>query len=263
MVKTDNILSAFENDDILIREIDLINELTKQYPFFQQTWALKTKYLKIKNTYSSDNLQQAAARTIDRSVLFDILEKTSGKKKARKLKENIATQKNKQVIVEKQEVYEDSEQVDDTSQEQEILENYTEEVVEIQPEQDEVKKQKVSIIPKQQEKKPEKLHFTDWLRQYQYNPKQKPEQPEDFIDKFLKERPKIVPKKDISFPPPDIIKKSVTEKQMLMTETLANLYVKQKKYNKAIQAFRILSLKYPKKSSYFANQIKELKKHLK
>ena len=44
-----------------------------------------------------------------------------------------------------------------------------------------------------------------------------------------------------------------------MTETLAHVYLEQKKYEKAITAFTILSLKYPEKSSFFANQIKAIK----
>ena len=44
-----------------------------------------------------------------------------------------------------------------------------------------------------------------------------------------------------------------------MTETLAKVYLEQKKYKKAIQAYRILSLKYPEKSSFFANRIKAVK----
>ena len=45
-----------------------------------------------------------------------------------------------------------------------------------------------------------------------------------------------------------------------MTETLAKIYFNQKKIKKAIYAYRILSLKYPEKSSFFANQIKKLQK---
>ena len=45
-----------------------------------------------------------------------------------------------------------------------------------------------------------------------------------------------------------------------MTETLAKIYLKQQKYKKAIDAFRILSLKYPEKNAFFADQIKKIKK---
>jgi uncharacterized protein HemY len=44
-----------------------------------------------------------------------------------------------------------------------------------------------------------------------------------------------------------------------MTETLAHLYWKQKKYGEAKKAFKILSLKYPEKSSLFADCIKQIK----
>ena len=49
-------------------------------------------------------------------------------------------------------------------------------------------------------------------------------------------------------------------KSELMTETLAKIYVKQQKFKEALYAYRILSLKYPEKSSLFANQIKKLQK---
>ena len=45
-----------------------------------------------------------------------------------------------------------------------------------------------------------------------------------------------------------------------MTETLAKLYVNQKNYEKAIQSYKILILKFPEKNSYFADQIKIIKK---
>ena len=46
----------------------------------------------------------------------------------------------------------------------------------------------------------------------------------------------------------------------LMTETLAKVLMKQKKYNKALEAYQILGLKYPEKNSFFANQIKKIRK---
>ena len=43
-------------------------------------------------------------------------------------------------------------------------------------------------------------------------------------------------------------------------KNMAKIYVKQKKIKKAIYAYKILSLKYPEKSSLFAIQIKKLQK---
>ena len=45
-----------------------------------------------------------------------------------------------------------------------------------------------------------------------------------------------------------------------MTETLARVYLEQKKYKKAIQAYKILSLKYPEKSGFFADRLKMVEK---
>ena len=60
-------------------------------------------------------------------------------------------------------------------------------------------------------------------------------------------------------PDPEILPESKI-KDDLITETLAKIYIDQKKYNKAIKAYNILSLKYPKKSSFFADQIIDIKK---
>ncbi len=46
----------------------------------------------------------------------------------------------------------------------------------------------------------------------------------------------------------------------LMTETLAKLYLEQGHFEQAIRAYQILRLKYPKKSSLFASEIKKITK---
>ena len=46
----------------------------------------------------------------------------------------------------------------------------------------------------------------------------------------------------------------------LMTETLAKVYLQQKNYKKAIQAYKILILKNPEKSGFFADQIRAVEK---
>ena len=45
-----------------------------------------------------------------------------------------------------------------------------------------------------------------------------------------------------------------------LTETLARIYIKQGRYSKALEIIRRLSLQYPKKNAYFADQIRFLEK---
>ena len=58
----------------------------------------------------------------------------------------------------------------------------------------------------------------------------------------------------------NLAEKPILESDSLMTVTLARIYLEQKNYEKALQSYKILSLKYPEKSSLFADQIKAIKK---
>jgi hypothetical protein len=80
----------------------------------------------------------------------------------------------------------------------------------------------------------------------------------ELIDKFIETSPKISPiKPGVVFTPNIDLNKE--DNSYLMTETLAKVYLEQKKYLKAIQAYEILILKYPEKSSFFADRIKDIK----
>ena len=57
-----------------------------------------------------------------------------------------------------------------------------------------------------------------------------------------------------------LILPSVDEEDGYFTETLAKIYIKQQRYTKALEIIRRLSLKYPKKNAYFADQIRFLEK---
>ena len=80
----------------------------------------------------------------------------------------------------------------------------------------------------------------------------------ELIDKFIETNPKIPsPKQNTDFVLNIDLNK--TDDTHLMTETLARVYLEQKKYQKAIQAYEILILKYPEKSSFFADRIADIK----
>ena len=105
--------------------------------------------------------------------------------------------------------------------------------------------------------KTEKYSFLDWFDIIDDN-EQQVEKKFDLIDKFIKNSPKIQFSQEKKSEPE--IKIGAKIKDELITETLAKIYVTQKKFNKAIKAYEILSLKYPKKSSFFADQIIDIKK---
>jgi len=80
------------------------------------------------------------------------------------------------------------------------------------------------------------------------------------IDRFIETSPKIPQiKHDAPLPQSIIFEPSKADNSYLMTETLARVYLEQKKYQKAIQAYEILILKYPEKSSFFADRILDIK----
>jgi len=85
------------------------------------------------------------------------------------------------------------------------------------------------------------------------------------IDAFLAKQPQMRPRFEMTESTEeqhDISEESVKEGEYL-SETLAKVYVEQKNYTKAIHIYQKLSLKYPQKSVYFANQILEIQQKLK
>ncbi len=111
--------------------------------------------------------------------------------------------------------------------------------------------------------------FNDWLKHAQPSSDEnllettEKEIKYQLIDDFLERNPKISPLKK-NDPSPNTVsvnfQQNSEEYSDLMTETLAQIYIEQKKYDKAIKAYKILSLKYPEKNSLFANRIKEIEK---
>lgn len=76
------------------------------------------------------------------------------------------------------------------------------------------------------------------------------------IEEFIEKAPKITPPSKDSSHHPIIEKPSNSEEYSdLMTETLAQIYTEQKKYDKALRAYKILMIKYPEKEEYFMEKI--------
>jgi hypothetical protein len=82
------------------------------------------------------------------------------------------------------------------------------------------------------------------------------------IDKFLKEEPRIVVRKDLPEKQEDLSEKSTYEHPQLVSETLAKVYLKQGNKEKALDIYEKLCLKFPEKSSYFAQKIIAIKNEI-
>ena len=83
---------------------------------------------------------------------------------------------------------------------------------------------------------------------------------QELIEKFIREEPSIKRGVGIFYDPTEAARKSIMQSDDIATETLEKLYRKQGKVLQAIKIYEKLSLKFPQKSDYFANQIQELKK---
>jgi hypothetical protein len=101
--------------------------------------------------------------------------------------------------------------------------------------------------------------FTDWLKMGQMIDEGKEEQVEE------EKKPSFYhfekPKKEF-YSPAKKAKESVSENAMPVSETLAQIFALQGNINKAIQVYEQLSLSFPEKKSFFATQIRNLKRKL-
>jgi hypothetical protein len=292
-----------QNPDKVLEPVQTnqLEDILKEYPYFQAARALHLKGLKNLNSFKYNNaLKVTAAYTADRDILFDFI--TSEEFPQNTIADTIS---GKTLPLSDQEIF--SEEVEpnpdtdthliDDSQDHPLPQSMKDADNILDPllfaSKDPAVDKDIAAKKKAAKElelgkplpftKKEKHSFGEWLqltsfksikRNKEEDKKEEVEMKDinfpleedilkkkkfELIDRFIENRPRIVPTENLTSNVN--IKESTTlDKNELMTETLAKVYLEQKKYKKAIQAYKILSLKYPEKSSFFANRIKAVRK---
>jgi hypothetical protein len=84
----------------------------------------------------------------------------------------------------------------------------------------------------------------------------------EIIESFIRNDPQITPPNAEQIDNENKAKKSAEDQNDLVSETLANIYIEQMLYDKAIDTYEKLSLKFPEKSRYFADLIQSIEKKI-
>ncbi|MEY4011662.1 MAG: hypothetical protein RIT22_786 [Bacteroidota bacterium] len=259
-------------DAINEKQTESLSHVLEEFPYFQSARALRLKGLYNQNSFKYNYaLKVTAAHTTDRTVLFDFITSDTftaiqkgyyDKKVLELLDINVI---DSEVIdsQEKQEIKDTLEASILTS----IKEANAEETTEIK-----IAAEKLEIGKPLDFKTNEQHSFQEWLQLSRIQPivrekesvttsatlNETQKKKLELIDKFIETNPKIpAVKQGTSTSSAFDLNKE--DHSMLMTETLAKVYLEQKKYQKAIQAYEILILKYPEKISFFADRISDIK----
>ncbi len=248
-------------ENIDAQKTQALNEVITEFPYFQSARAIQLKGLNKTNSFKyNQTLKKTAAYTIDRKVLFDFITSPIFITKTEKEVENLEEIE----VVDAEDVKALHKKITDSFSNK----NTETEAIAVQNEVVEKEADVLEIGKPLQFVSSEPHSFNEWMQLIAQKPIEREEIPArkienieekyNLIDKFIELNPKIKPvdKNAINM---DVITDSSTENESLMTETLAKVYLEQKKYENAIKAYRILILKYPEKSGFFADRIKAIK----
>lgn len=110
------------------------------------------------------------------------------------------------------------------------------------------------------------MSFSEWLMYYKKKKKQEEEQEQDQKDlrtMWQKEKLAAAMEEENEEIPENVFEmavNSITKEENLVSESLAEVLVKQGRYDRAIDMYKKLSLRKPQKKAYFARKIEEILK---
>ncbi|ESU29368.1 hypothetical protein FLJC2902T_07650 [Flavobacterium limnosediminis JC2902] len=272
-------------DSLKARQIVELETVLNEFPYFQSVRAIYLKGLHNQKSFRyNQELKKTAAYTTDRSVLFEFItsenfisiQKAFWEEKEAAINDIIVNQY-KIVVSENIEVHPKINPLEQSilssiqiAEPEAASETVSSEPTPVEEKKPETVEEKLEIGKPLEFSEQEKHSFQEWLQLAKITPIERENEPQEtesdnekkkkleLIDKFIESNPKIISVKNAPVTPINI-EKSTQDNSYLMTETLAKVYLEQKKYQKAIQAYEILILKYPEKSSFFADRISDIR----
>jgi hypothetical protein len=238
-------------------------KITYRYPYFQSAYLHYLKTLKAQEQYNYDLiLRKTAVLSPERETLHQWLEKDLEKEIMQPLEviRNKAVDKD----IPKTAATVETEIIKLVKEENSTQTQTAESIPLGKNKKETIKEKPLKKAKPKKKEMPVAMTYVVWVI---YSSKGKIPQEENknsldekiaLIDTFLENRPKIPPVRQDQ-PKVDLSANNEFNKEELMTETLAKVYLHQKKFKKALYAYQILSLKYPEKNSFFADQIKNIK----
>ena len=251
-------------DAINDRYAETLDNVLSAFPYFQSARVLKLKHLYNQDSFNYNYaLKVSAAFTTDRSILFDFITSDSFVSVQKGLYEKKLEELMSMSVIGSEHIVVEANMPVVDVLEQSILTS----IKKATTTEEQKAEEKLAVGKPLEFSKNEKHSFQEWLQLSRLKPIIREEikssidedkkKKLDLIDKFIENNPKITPiAKDATVPVIEVISEDSSH---LMTETLARVYLEQKKYSKAIQAYEILILKYPEKSSFFADRISDIK----
>ena len=272
-MNTNDYINLLNNSKVINDKQTLVLEtIVQEFPFYQSARALYLKGLYNQESFRYNyELKKTAAHTTDRSVLFDFVTSDDFKIFQQEVYDKYQAEIQNIIVTDFELVQEEGLVIDKDSISS-IQTNIRSEFVAFEAPKtpNEIVEAELQIGKPLHFEKNETHSFSEWLQLSKISPivrveeEKKPEISSELekkfnlIEKFIELNPKIPQAKDSTSVPVNIAKSNEMPSS-IMTETLAQIYLEQKKYTKAIQAYDILILKYPEKSSFFADRIKNIK----
>lgn len=236
-------------------QLSILNQLAEKHPYssFIQTLLAKVFHTQQHIEYNNQ-LQKAAFCITDRMVLYKYIQR---KALLEKIASVISDNEKALIADEKKE-----KQQTDSSTDPELLElekNILSTAInmsiqqESQLEIDSKKEKKLKSQPKEDFNK-KSMPLSNWLKTPSEKEKNEQLDNNSVIDDFLKGNKQLEPQP--FFSAAESAKMSLIDDEEFVTETLAEIHVRQGNYIKAIKIYERLMLNIPEKKTYFASRIK-------